>query len=163
MPVETIKTVLQVDGDTGMSNLLKHIRSGNIMVLYEGTVASILANFISYYPWFYIYNLLDVWLAKPHATLESILRSAIIGFTASAVSDTISNFIRVIKTVKQSLSAESSSSHDVSYTFTCSRIINEGGCVALFGRGLFMKIIANGLQSILFTVIWDILSESSKK
>ena len=37
-------------------------------------------------------------------------------------------------------------------------IYKEGGIKALFGRGLGTRIIANGIQSILFTVCWKVMS-----
>ena len=60
-----------------------------------GTVAA------GHYPWFFVYNYLNETLPQYDELPKRLLRSAVIGFAASATSDTCSNSIRVIKTTKQ--------------------------------------------------------------
>lgn len=76
------------------------------------------------------------------------MRSAFIGFCASFVSDCCSNSIRVVKTTKQT------SKEVVSYTTAVRMVIEKDGVQGLFFRGLKTKIIANGLQGLLFSVLW---------
>lgn len=104
---------------------------------------------------FYTFNLLtsSQWL---EALLPpKLIRNAAIGMVASMVSDTFVNFIRVIKTTKQSVGTK----HAVTYLETVRMIVAADGWKGLFGRGLRTRIMANALQSIVFTVIWRGLSE----
>jgi hypothetical protein len=151
MPLETCKTVLQVDGTKGFDKLMKRV-GGSPLVLFQGSAASILVTATSHYPWFYVYNMLDAALAKKERVVDVILRSALIGFLSSAASDTVSNCVRIIKTVKQATAAEAAGSR--SYADIVATVYKEGGIVGLFTRGLGGRIIANGIQSVLFTVLW---------
>ncbi len=121
-----------------------------------------LGTIIAHYPWFYVFNLLEKKIAIPMSTLGSLFRSAIIGFAASAASDTVSNVVRVVKTVKQaSIAADAGGA--VSYLGAIKGIYAEGGLAALFGRGLFMRIISNGINSIVFTILWKYLVTLDKR
>lgn len=42
----------------------------------------------------------------------------------------------------------------LSYAGAVSQVVAEGGPAALFVRGLRLKLVANGVQSALFTVLW---------
>jgi hypothetical protein len=139
MPIDTCKTVLQVDGLRGFKFLTARVRRGEISALYTGAVATIVATMASHYPWFIVHNILDKYLTIRTGTVGFLLRSATIGFCASAVSDTLSNSIRVVKTVKQATTGEY-----VSYRDVILKVHSEGGL--------------KGLQSILFTVIWKLMS-----
>lgn len=157
MPIETCKTVLQVDGGSGFAKLLSSIQRGQIGVLYRGSTAAILSVAAGHYPWFMVYNLLDKYLskAKREQVWQTVGRSAFIGFVASAVSDAVSNVLRVLKTVKQATGADGRRA--LSYLQIAQSIVNEGGLVTLFGRGLLTRIVTNGIQSVLFTVMWQVL------
>lgn len=161
MPLETCKTVLQVDGTRGFEKLMARVTKGNVWTLWQGSAAAILATTASHYPWFYTYNLLDRSLHKTDAMVQVVMRSAFIGFVASAVSDTVSNFLRILKTVKQSTSADGL--YGLSYLQITKNVYAEGGLTALLGRGLGTRIITNGIQSVLFTVIWKVLPLLWKK
>merc|ERR1712195_206173 len=71
-----------------------------------------------------------------------------IGFCCSAISDTCSNSIRVIKTTKQT------STVPITYMSAVSTIVAKDGVSGLLFRGLVTKIISNGCQGILFSVLW---------
>ena len=75
-------------------------------------------------------------------------RNAAIGFCASAVSDTLSNSIRVLKTTKQA------SAVAISYSQALRLVVAADGVQGLFFRGLKTKILANGAQGMLFSVLW---------
>eukprot|EP00957_Ditylum_brightwellii_P114500 8730735-Ditylum_brightwellii.AAC.1 len=64
-------------------------------------------------------------------------RRAILGFCSSAVSDTCSNSIRVIKVYKQSYPDA------ISYPQVVKNVIKESGIKGLMFRGLETKILAN--------------------
>ena len=77
-----------------------------------------------------------------------LARNAVVGFCSSAVSDTISNSVRVLKTTVQS------STTPIGYGEAVSMVIAKDGVSGLFFRGLVTKIISNGFQGILFSVLW---------
>ena len=70
------------------------------------------------------------------------------GFCSSAVSDTCSNSIRVIKTTTQT------STVPIGYMEALRMVIAKDGISGLLFRGLVTKIISNGCQGILFSVLW---------
>jgi hypothetical protein len=39
------------------------------------------------------------------------------------------------------------------------RVIKEDGIAGLMGRGLQTKIIANGMQGLMFSVLWKLIDE----
>ena len=62
------------------------------------------ATFVGHYPWFYTYNYLNATLPQYDRKKELpkyLARNALIGFCSSAISDTCSNSLRVIKTTTQ--------------------------------------------------------------
>ena len=148
-------SVLQIESSKGLAQLMERVRMGEFHLLYSGAVANAISSFIGHYPWFYTYNMLSGNEALLKAIPWNTARNAFIGFMSSIVSDTVSNFTRVIKTTKQALGASRS---DATYSETVSLILASGGVRGLFGRGLKTRILANGLQSILFTVIWRSLA-----
>ena len=79
------------------------------------------------------------------------------GFCSSAVSDTCSNSIRVLKTTRQTYETP------ISYGDAAKEIIAKDGLMGLFGRGLQTRILANGMQGMLFTIIWKGLQEQYNK
>lgn len=155
MPIDTCKTVLQVDSRDGFKNLMQKVRAGKINVLYQGALALIASSMISYYPWFYSYRVLSESDLVAAAFAPGLVKNAFIGFSASVVSDVISNGIRVIKTTKQSMGSR----HAVSYGETISLILAEDGWRGLLCRGLKTRIFGNALQSVLFTIVWRGLAE----
>lgn len=159
MPIDTCKTVLQIENKRGLADLLSRVRRGNIHLLYSGSLANAASSFLGHYPWFYTYNLLSRNTAFIHLFPWVTGRNALIGFISSIISDTVANFMRVIKTSKQALG---SSRSDITYAETISMILAVDGWGGLFGRGLKTRILGNALQSILFTVIWRSLSERWK-
>jgi len=72
----------------------------------------------------------------------------LLGFCASAVSDTCSNSIRVVKVYKQS------SPNAISYPQAVRDVIAADGIKGLMFRGLETKILANGMQGMLFSILW---------
>ncbi|GAX14602.1 hypothetical protein FisN_6Lh384 [Fistulifera solaris] len=159
MPIDTMKTVLQVDSVEGFRSLIRRLRNGRIDVLFQGATATCVSAILGHYPWFYTYHLLNdsQWLQA--IIPRPFLRNAGIGLIASIVSDTVVNFMRVIKTTKQSLGSK----HGVTYSEVIEIILATDGWRGLFGRGLRTRIFANALQSILFTVIWRGLAEYMKR
>ena len=182
MPVDTCKTVLQVDSLEGFKNLIRRVRTGKIAVLYQGSLAMAASAIVGHYPWyilfsclvsrrllaigscrlltstlfvvwlyqrclptnasssgilrFYTYNLLNKSAFVNSLISSALLRNAGIGVTASFVSDTIVNSIRVIKTTKQSMGSK----HTVGYLDTIRMILAaDGWMVRLIGLCPFVS------------------------
>eukprot|EP00698_Gefionella_okellyi_P005776 TRINITY_DN15231_c0_g1_i1.p1 TRINITY_DN15231_c0_g1~~TRINITY_DN15231_c0_g1_i1.p1 ORF type:complete len:290 (-),score=68.33 TRINITY_DN15231_c0_g1_i1:57-926(-) len=148
MPIDTCKTIMQVEGKDGMRKLASKFRANGPTVFFHGAIGASAATFVGHYPWFATYNGLDAMLPKADTGLERLMRSALMGFAASAVSDTCSNSIRVLKTYRQT------SDKAVSYVQAAKNVIAQDGVSGLLGRGLKTKIIANGMQGMLFSVLW---------
>ena len=51
------------------------------------------------------------------------------------------------------------SSEYVSYPDAVRRVIKEDGIGGLMGRGLQTKIIANGMQGLMFSVLWKLIDD----
>ena len=62
--------------------------------------------------------------------------------------DTISNSVRVVKVYKQA------SAHSITYAHAVREILKVDGFRGLFFRGLGTKLISNGLQGMMFSVLW---------
>merc|ERR1712043_1537 len=108
------------------------------------------ATMVGHYPWFFTFNTLQGYIPMPEKdeTLKKLGRNAVIGFSSSFVSDCTSNSIRVVKTTKQT------SQTPISYPEAVKMIVAKDGVQGLFLRGLGTRIIANGCQGMLFTVLW---------
>eukprot|EP00967_Tisochrysis_lutea_P093001 scaffold134292_cov35-Tisochrysis_lutea.AAC.2 len=117
---------------------------------WDGAMANAAANFVGSYPWFLTFNLLDAMLSQPERKrfAARILRSAFLGCCATAVSDTCSNSIRVIKTTKQT------SATTLTYVDALQLVVSTDGWTGLLFRGLGTRLLANALQSALFSVVW---------
>lgn len=143
----------QVEGKDGVKKLLQKFKVAGPSTFFQGALASAAATFVGHYPWFFVYNYLSEHLPKYDDTAKKLGRSAFIGFCSSAVSDTFSNSIRVIKVYKQA------NTEAVTYPQALKRVIEEDGIAGLMGRGLKTKIIANGLQGLMFSVLWKLIDE----
>ncbi|KAI4938378.1 hypothetical protein J4E85_000818 [Alternaria conjuncta] len=151
-PIDTLKTTLQAQGASGWGLLRQRIRTDGIGSLWWGAFATAAATFVGHYPWFAVYNFLSETITEPSRQQIGwwLLRAAFIGFCASVASDTISNSLRVVKTYRQVNDTR------ISYTEAAKQVIRQDGRLGLFGRGLKTRIIANGLQGILFSILWKL-------
>ena len=69
----------------------------------------------------------------------------------------VSNVIRVLKTTVQT--AEVS----ISYQEAAKRVIEKEGIIGLFTRGLGTRLLTNGIQASLFSVVWKVFEEQFAK
>ena len=122
--------------------------------LYSGSFAAASVTFVGHYPWFTTYNFLSENIPKQESQIKELARRALIGFCCSAVSDTCSNSIRVVKVYKQSYPEQ------ISYGKVVSNVLQESGVRGLLFRGLETKILSNGLQGILFSILWKHFEET---
>jgi hypothetical protein len=151
MPIDTVKTTMQVTGK--FSSVVDKVKVMGPLALYNGSLAAASATFVGHYPWFFTYNFLSEKIPKQDTQLAELGRRAILGFSASAISDTCSNSIRVVKVYKQSHPDQ------LSYPQIVRMVVKESGYYGLFFRGLETKIFANGLQGILFSILWKHFEE----
>lgn len=151
MPIDTCKTSLQVNGNNGLKILSNKINNNGYRVLYNGVLASASSTLVGHFPWFFTYNYLNKNLPKKEHGIEKMVRSAIIGFSASSLSDISSNAFRIIKTNKQS------NENNISYNKLIKNILEKDGIIGLITRGLKTKILTNGLQGMCFTIMFDYL------
>jgi len=152
-PIDTLKTTLQVEGPKGYRQLQDKVACEGPTVLYQGALANALASFVGSYPWFFTFNLAMRWLpaAAPGVLVQRLLRSALAGVLASLVSDVVSNFLRVLKTTRQT------SPTSLGYRQAAEQIIAKDGVLGLFTRGLGTRVLTNALQASLFSVVWKYL------
>jgi hypothetical protein len=101
MPIDAWKTTKQVEGEAGLRVLMAKVRSHGISKLWHGSMGAMTATWVGHYPWFFTHNFLSKNLPQYNIAYGKYIRNASIGFTASVISDTISNSLRVIKTTKQ--------------------------------------------------------------
>lgn len=149
-PIDAFKTTLQVRGPEGLTILSKRIADEGILTLWSGALATSFATFAGHYPWFVTNNYLESKVPAPakDKVLANMLRRALIGLCSSAVSDVVSNSIRVVKTKKQT------AKEALTYMATISLIVNEDGWQGLLLRGLGTKLITNGVSAMLFSILW---------
>lgn len=131
-----------------MGILKSKFKAGGVKVFYHGALASSSATFVGHYPWFVTFNFLNKKIPEPESKVEKFARRAMIGFTASVVSDSISNSLRVVKTTKQTYETP------VTYPVVVKEIIETDGILGLMGRGLKTRILVNGIQGLMFSVLW---------
>jgi hypothetical protein len=170
MPVDAVKTSLQVEGKHGLTHLKTKIASNGPRVLFNGSLAASGATIVGHFPWFFTFNTLNekvrsssrvlqrqlfeyecdgmgemcfggtLQIPKAETFLGNLGRTAFMGFCSSVVSDTVSNSIRVIKTTKQT------HQQHITYPEAVKEIVAKDGVIGLFGRGLQTRILTNGLQ-----------------
>jgi hypothetical protein len=158
-PIDTLKTTLQVQGKEAMAQLSTKVSNEGFMVLYQGALANALASFVGSYPWYFVFNALQetIPMAPQGKVALKLLRNALCGFGATCVSDVVSNVIRVLKTTVQT--AEVS----ISYQEAAKRVIEKEGVIGLFTRGLGTRLLTNGIQASLFSVVWKVFEEQFAK
>ena len=65
----------------------------------------------------------------------------------------VSNSVRVVKTVRQTYETP------ISYAKAVSVVVEKDGVLGLFGRGLKNRLITNGMQGLMFSVLWRLIDE----
>ena len=148
-PVDILKTNQQVEGGTAIAKLKKRINEKGLLSLYDGAMANGVLTLIGHYPWFVVHNYLDRYLPMyNNSIILSLMRNAFIGFASSCVSDSISNSIRVLKTSIQTGEGKKS------YKEIYEDIKKKEGLKGVFMRGLSTRLLTNGIQGLMFNVMW---------
>ena len=151
-PLDTMKTMYQVHGKAAPRMIKEKINQYGVRCLYHGFSASILAGVVSHYPWFVTHNYLEE-LIPNHFFKRRCIKNAIIGFCSSSVASVTSNFIRVVKTSRQTAII------DRSYLKVVENIKKKSGLKGLLFRGIGVRIVSNGIQGLCFNVLWKYLQE----
>jgi len=146
-PIDTVKTIMQVQGRTGLKHLQRKWRAGGVPVLFHGAMATSFATFVSHYPWFTVFNTLNATLPNYEERSKQLLRDGGIGFCASVCADTVSNSLRVVKTLRQTMDT-------TSYWGLVRRVVETDGVSSLLGRGLGTRFVANGMSGVIFSVLY---------
>jgi hypothetical protein len=155
MPLDTLKTTLQVEGKNGLSMLKNKFKLGGPSIFYHGSLGAFGATYLGHFPWYYTFNYLNKTLPQYEDSLpKKLIRNAGIGFTASIASDTISNSVRVIKTSKQSYPIP------ISYFDITKIILKNDGLFSLMTRGLKTRLLSNGIQGMMFSVLWKLIMDN---
>jgi len=157
MPIDTSKTVMQVEGSDGLDRLKERVLQNGPAPLYQGALASAAATAAGHFPWFTTYNLLNEKIpviSKEDDILLFLVRSAVLGLSASCASDIVSNSLRVIKTTKQTAGEE------ITYQEALALVLDEDGVLGLFGRGLQTRLLTNAIQGALFSVLFKYFQET---
>ncbi|KAM0254883.1 hypothetical protein ACHAQJ_006320 [Trichoderma viride] len=151
-PVDTLKTTLQTQGASGTAILRQRIKEHGVATLWWGAFATAGATFAGHYPWFATYNFLTETIPEPPKSelFLFLLRLAAIGFISSVISDSVSNSLRVVKTYRQVNDVK------VSYGEAVRLVVRDDGISGLLGRGLPTRILSNGLQGLLFSILWKL-------
>ena len=82
MPVDTVKTTFQVEGEEAKEKLAARVDERGLGTLYEGALAASAATFVGHYPWFLTYNGLSAALTAPDAAdglLPTLAYNAFLG------------------------------------------------------------------------------------
>jgi len=157
MPLDTIKTTLQVEGKEAMGRLRNKVKTHGGLSLYHGSLAAAAATTVGHFPWFFTFNTLQAYIPVTDDPLKKLGRNALIGFTSSVVSDSISNSLRVVKTTRQTFP------ESISYANTIKHVVEKDGIMGLFGRGLKTRLLTNGIQGIMFSVLWKFFMDAKAK
>ncbi|KAJ4420921.1 hypothetical protein N0V85_000389 [Neurospora sp. IMI 360204] len=151
-PIDTLKTTLQAQGPRGTAILRQRIKTDGVGSLWWGAFATAAATFVGNYPWYATHDYLLEIIPEPakHPLGIWLLRLAFAGFVASVVSDSVSNSLRVVKTYRQVNDSK------VSYSEAARLVIVNDGIKGLLGRGLKTRILCNGLQGLMFSILWKL-------
>ncbi|KAJ8602565.1 hypothetical protein CTAYLR_008756 [Chrysophaeum taylorii] len=152
-PIDTVKTVMQVEGSSAA--VWRRYRDLGIAGFYAGAFGTVAATFLGHYPWFLTNNFLEKKLPTATSRVKVLLRRALIGFASSFCADCCANSIRVLKTVTQT------SAVPIGYVGALALVLKQDGVYGLMFRGLAAKIVANGLQSILFSLLWKMMMDKA--
>jgi len=150
MPLDTFDIMLQVNGKNGYNILKEKISKNGFSVLYHGTCAWSITNFIGNYGWFLTYSTIK----DRYPENNSLLFNGMTGFLASTTSDILTNPIRIVKTTRQSYDKP------ISYFTITNSIYRDYGVLEFWKRGLLTRICTHGFQSSLFVILWNHLENN---
>lgn len=150
MPINTLQTMKQVEGNTGFNTLRLKVNTYGLPVLYHGSSVEFVTTFSGHLFWFGTYNTLDQNISKPTDSKLRILRHGGMGIISSMVTDCSINWIRVLKTFRQS------HKEPISYSDSLEFIVKMDGSYLRFAtRGLSTRLTFSCLQGCMFSIFWN--------
>lgn len=174
LPLDTLKTALQVHGAGGTAALRRRVELGGLRTLYHGAGALAVQSLLGAFCFFLVHNALSAQWPRPGPLLHQLARNGAIGFCAGAVGETAGNSLRVLKVIKQT------SVLPVTYREIAGSVSAAGGRLELFtrgapgpggaarradlrlggrGAGLSVRLLSNGFQGVLFNILWKLLED----
>lgn len=157
MPIDTAKTFLQVEGTLGQ--LKTRTSTSGLLSLYRGAGATFAVKLSSHYPWFLTHNVLTSISKQQHthslppSRSRRVVENGVIGLACAVVSDCCTNWMRVLKTIKQTKPGMQT------YRELTKQIIAESSVWGLATRGLTTRLSVNCLQSVWFNITWKLMEE----
>ena len=142
MPLDMLSNSYQVNGIQSSQIVRNKIQKYGYSVLWNGTTIYFGIAQMNYFLWIYTYNNLNL---KLPSHIYPDFKNALIGFSASFVSDLVVNPFRIIKTYKQSQVDEKS------YPELIKRVFLEE---KRFLTGFNSKMLFNCVNSAIYLVIW---------
>lgn len=152
MPLDTWKVMKQVQGKEGFEQLREKVRK-HPLALWHGAYGMLGAQMLGHFPFFFTNNQLRQTLPQFEFRHGKHVRNAVIGFASAVIADTTCNPVRVLKVNRQT------SLTPLGYQEAARTIWEKEGILGLWGRGLGTRILANGIQGAVFTVLWKAISD----
>jgi len=154
MPLNTWQTMRQVEGHNGLNVLKNKVEKHGFRVLFHGATGEYVTTFGGHLFWFGTYNTLCAHIPKPESKKAQVLRNGGMGVVAALVTDCFTNWVRVIKTYRQS------HKEPIAY-LACIREISQtdGGMKYLFVRGLKTRMCFSCMQGFIFSILWNIFQD----
>tara|TARA_B110001469_G_scaffold125273_1_gene140387 strand:+ start:5622 stop:6386 length:765 start_codon:yes stop_codon:yes gene_type:complete len=144
IPLDTISNLYQVQGKKAKDIIKKQYKNENYF-FYRGTMAYMILSGVGSSAWLYTYSYLNnIELHK-----NKNINNALIGVSASIMSDIVVNPIRILKTYKQS------SSDYISYKEIIKKItLSDKNFIKSYFRGYGLRMGLNAFNSGMFMVLW---------
>ena len=157
LPIDKVKTVLQVHGAEGMARLANTLKSDGVGSLYEGAAGATLATVLGHYPWFLTNNFLEKRAPRgpPSGRAPSSCGARASGSARRSSSDCVSNSMRVVKTYKQA------SLVPLTYV-ECARArvaAPTASARALLASGCSPRSCATAFRASSFSILWKMLMD----
>lgn len=144
MPFDTVSNLYQIHGNKAKDIIIKQHRNERFFY-FRGTIAYMSITSLGSSSWLYTYSKLND-ISLPY---NNIVNNAIIGCSASLVSDLVVNPIRILKTYKQS------NEKYISYKDIFFKVIkNDNNLFKSYFRGFFLRTGLNSVNSGIFVVLW---------
>eukprot|EP00049_Salpingoeca_infusionum_P025840 m.22096 g.22096 ORF g.22096 m.22096 type:complete len:298 (-) comp8351_c0_seq1:123-1016(-) len=158
-PLDTAKTMMQVEGASGFSALRTKIRRSGVGVLYHGATSSIASAALKHTLWFSTFNYLNtLFPSDNHSsehTMRRLMENSAIGFSCAVVTDVASNPLSVLKGYRQTHTT------GIGYGAILRDVVGRHGLLHLFTRGLGTRLWVDAINSVLFTTIWRMFVENA--
>ncbi|OLQ07092.1 hypothetical protein AK812_SmicGene9563 [Symbiodinium microadriaticum] len=153
MPLDAWQTAKQVNGQQGLTLLMIEAKKRPLS-LWRGTAGCLTGTWVAHYAWCFTNNYLHDALPTSAFGNSDLARGASIGFISNVAGDCCSNFLRVLKVIRQTAGGS------ISYHDAVKELLQRDGVRGLFGRGLPTKVASSGLQGAAFLIGYEAVLRS---